>query len=51
MNTEKLEVAYQDIVNNLTNIIQEKWEKVYLYAELDEDYEIVFFLLFSEREY
>lgn len=44
-----MEVAYQDIAKNLNNIIQEEWEKVYLYAELDEDYEIVFFYYYPKE--
>lgn len=42
---QKLNEIYVKIANALNDVIPEKWDKVYMYAELIEDVSEVFLLL------
>ena len=49
METRGMEQLFQKIAKALINIIPEDWEKIYLYAEIREGYEKVFFYYYPEK--
>ncbi|MDU4961560.1 MAG: DUF600 family protein [Sporomusaceae bacterium] len=48
MDTKKMEQLFQKIARALINIIPEEWDKIYLYAEIRDGYEKVFFYYYPE---
>jgi uncharacterized protein (TIGR01741 family) len=43
MNANRLEMIYQKIAEQLQEIIPEEWDKIFLYAEINEDMRNVYF--------
>lgn len=48
METKLMEQIYQRIANTLVNIVPEEWEKIFLYAEIRENYKKVFFYYYAQ---
>ncbi|TCP31226.1 uncharacterized protein (TIGR01741 family) [Scopulibacillus darangshiensis] len=46
---KEIDQKYQEIANILVEMIPEEWEKIYLYAEINEGYSQVFFYYYNKR--
>ena len=44
-----MEEIYQEVANGLVDFIPEEWEKIYVYAEIREAYESMFFYYYPSK--